>query len=472
MTFWTITAKDLYLLARDRRTATNLLLLPLAFITIIGLTTGKLLGWQSSNQKLKVAAVDLTDYEAIGSAEFMKPPEGMSAAEGAEATTPEALSRDERKRETNRARHIVTDIVNGVQMRQGVEVRPLEEWRKLRGLEPATGDPVATAKEMLANDDMNAALIFLPDFYRRFYHLKAVDLIARDAKDTSPESKLGKSGIELLTKDAQTSTAAAVQAIIGYQARDVLEPVLFYRDGEWTIQERASKDFQRAFGPVQRMTTDPPPKLLPPKQDGSSALGNDAYQDLVPSYTTMFVFFLVNLMARSFIAEREIGTLRRLRAAPISGWSIMLGKTLPFLMLSLAQTTILFLAGKVLFGMEWGPQPWLLLPVIFATSCAATGLGLLIATLVRSDSQVSAYATTTVIILAGISGCFMPRKWLPDLMQQVSLATPHAWALIAYDQILSNAVPNALIVWQCVGMLLAFAAGFFLLGGWRFRGAD
>src|SRR5690606_32755117 len=144
----------------------------------------------------------------------------------------------------------------------------------------------------------------------------------------------------------------------------------------------------------------------------------------------------------------------------------------PFFIVSLLQTALLFLAGRLLFGMSWGERPAMLLPIIVATSAAATGLGLLIATLVRSDAQVSAYATTAVIVLAGISGCFMPRKWLPDLMQQISLATPHAWALIAYDQLLSTTNPDLETVWQCAAVLLAFAVGFFVLGGVRFKTVD
>ena len=136
------------------------------------------------------------------------------------------------------------------------------------------------------------------------------------------------------------------------------------------------------------------------------------------------------------------------------------------------ESALLFVAGKFLFGMSWGEHPWMLVPVIVATSCAATGLGLLIATLVGSDAQVSAYSTTVVIILAGISGCFMPRQFLPDLMLQISLATPHAWALIAYEQLLSSGRPNLQTVWQCVGMLLMFAVGFFVAGGIRFSTQD
>jgi ABC-type Na+ efflux pump permease subunit len=80
--------------------------------------------------------------------------------------------------------------------------------------------------------------------------------------------------------------------------------------------------------------------------------GNRVYQFFIPSYTVLFVFFLVNIMGRSFLDERDMGTLRRLRLSPISATSILIGKTLPFMVLSLVQTSILMISGKLLFGMS------------------------------------------------------------------------------------------------------------------------
>jgi ABC-2 type transport system permease protein len=193
------------------------------------------------------------------------------------------------------------------------------------------------------------------------------------------------------------------------------------------------------------------------------------YEYLVPSYTVMFVFFIVQQMARSLIGERDSGTLNRLLGVPVSRTALMLGKAVPFLMISLAQTAVLFLAGKVLFQMSWGEHPWMLAPVIICTSLAATSLGLVVATAVRTDSQVTAYGTLLVLVLAGISGCLMPRSWQPELMQQLGLVTPHAWALIAYDQLLSRDVTRLHVVWNCCAALIGFALSFFAVAWWRFR---
>lgn len=204
---------------------------------------------------------------------------------------------------------------------------------------------------------------------------------------------------------------------------------------------------------------------LKPVESGS----NYIYQILVPAYTVMFSFFLINIMANSFITERNLGTLRRLQAAPILPLELLLGKTMPFFFVSLVQSGILFLSGKLLFGMSWGVYPFLLIPVIVSTSVSATSLGLMLATYVRTQSQVAAYANFLVITLAGISGCYMPRDWLPELMQTVSLATPHAWALIAYQQLLTQEHPNILVVGQCCAALVGFGSLYFTLGSLRFK---
>jgi len=264
---------------------------------------------------------------------------------------------------------------------------------------------------------------------------------------------------------------AALQAILPDSARragarDKVRDLLLGKGN-------ADADDEAGQSPVDvdaRSDDAPSDKAQAASDPRKSSTRNPVYQTIVPGYTVMFAFFLVNIMARSFITERELGTLSRLRIAPISAVDLLLGKTLPFLVISLTQTVVLFLFGRLLFGMSWGSQPWLLLPIVFCTSLAATGLGLLIATLVKTDSQVSAYANFLVITLAGISGCFMPRDWLPVTMQNVSLATPHSWALIAYGQALTNDSPNLGVIARSCGMLCAFAGVFFLTGCWKFRG--
>jgi ABC-type multidrug transport system permease subunit len=137
---------------------------------------------------------------------------------------------------------------------------------------------------------------------------------------------------------------------------------------------------------------------------------------------------------------------------------------------SLFQGVFLLVAGKLVFGMRWGPESWSLLhqtmalfPVVFCTSMAAMGLALLIASLARTETQVAIYGTPLVLILAGMSGCLMPRDLMPETMKQLSLVTPHAWALDAYMQLLLNPSPDLTRVALACLVLAGFGLAFLTL---------
>jgi ABC-type Na+ efflux pump permease subunit len=202
------------------------------------------------------------------------------------------------------------------------------------------------------------------------------------------------------------------------------------------------------------------------KEEGRGLLKRGAvrYQLLVPSYLVMFAFFLVLTVGWLFVAERRQGTMTRLTAAPVARWQILAGKLLPCLVLSLFQGFFILAAGRLVFDMSWGADPWWLVPLVAATSLAAMGLAMLIAAIAKTETQVAIYGTLLVLVLAGLSGCLMgDRELMPDQMQTLSLVTPHAWALNAYRELLTAAHPNLHIVRMACGVLAAFGVGFLTL---------
>jgi ABC-type Na+ efflux pump permease subunit len=207
--------------------------------------------------------------------------------------------------------------------------------------------------------------------------------------------------------------------------------------------------------------------------EGPLQRGATRYQVLVPSYTVMFAFSLVLTVGWLFVSERRQGTLKRLRAAPLSRWQILAGKLIPCLALSLIQGIFLLAAGKLVFGMQWGPRNWSLahqllwlVPLVASTSFAAMGISLLVAAWARSEVQVAIAGTLLVLGLALISGCLVPRDLMPDTVQQLTLITPHAWALDAYAQLFLNPEPNVDMVRNSCLALSGFGAGFVLLAWW------
>ena len=63
MSAWHITLKDLLLLSRDKRALVLLLVLPLMFISIVGMSTGQLLTRDENSERFKIVVVDLNNSE-------------------------------------------------------------------------------------------------------------------------------------------------------------------------------------------------------------------------------------------------------------------------------------------------------------------------------------------------------------------------------------------------------------------------
>lgn len=428
MGFLEITRKDLTLLVRDRRALVVLLLLPMAFICILGLSTGRLLGWRNDNQLLKIGVVDNCE-----------------------------------------SRH--SELV-------------IERMQSIDGIKTVRVASLAQVEEQLSDRDLTAAVVIGEGFQSKVEVLNPQDIF--DVSEARMKIGLDDVDVRVLSRPAGAMVQSIVDQLVLFCTLQAVLPdaarrsevkskvanLLLGNSSTEPDEPESNNDSDTEVKPISKLATsqhDTTAETAPQNDDDSTEPRNPVYQTLVPAYTVMFAFFLVPIMGRSFIAERELGTLRRLRIAPISAIDLVLGKTIPFLVISLAQSAALFLFGRLLFGMSWGTQPWLLFPIVACTSLSATGMGLLIATLVRTDSQVSAYANFLVITLAGISGCFMPRDWLPELMQTVSLGTPHAWSLIAYHEALTSQAPDGTEIAKACGVLSLFAVTLAAFGCWKMQ---
>jgi ABC-2 type transport system permease protein len=268
--------------------------------------------------------------------------------------------------------------------------------------------------------------------------------------------------VHVSTEPTLTNLEAIVEIIVRSEVLRAVVPEVLRKNA-------FIRNYIRAHQRIASSEPSPSPDLHAPQPPKLRGYGSIVYQTIVPSYTVLFTFFLVTMMASSFLTERETGTLRRLQTLPVASVELMAGKTLPFLFISLGQGALLFLAGKLLFGMSWGRHPALLMLVMLCTSLSAASLGLLSATLVRTHGQVSTVATLIIIVMAGMSGCFMPRGWLPLSMQQASLITPHAWALMAYNQLLNTQKADVNRVLRCCLMLAGLSSAYLVLGWLRFR---
>ena len=193
----------------------------------------------------------------------------------------------------------------------------------------------------------------------------------------------------------------------------------------------------------------------------------DQFQQNAAGYTVMGVFFIAAVMIESIFRERRSGAMRRLRAAPMGRTPIVLSKLAPFYVVNLIQTVIMFAIARLAFGLDLGFIPALVV-VSAALALAATGLGIALAGVARSETQGTGLAVIVVLTTSALGGVMVPRFIMPEAMQQIGNITPQAWAVQGYQDVLVRGQGLG-GVWLEAGVLLIFAVVFTAIGIWRFR---
>lgn len=319
-------------------------------------------------------------------------------------------------------------------------------------------EDLETAHRLAEEADLGTALVIGKGFQAAAQKLELIDLV--DFPNGRLSRGLQSFDIQVVHGSILPWAREPLEQMLYYGALQVLVPATIER---FALVRSYIRSY-RARHPLPEVPSAARPMVsfVPP--------ADVIYRTLVPSFVVMFTFFLINIMAFSFVAEWNQGTMQRIQVAPLGGTRIVLGKVLPFFIVSVCQAMLLLAAGYLLFGMPLGEYPAMLLVPLLATSACAASLGFLVAALVRSEAQVTSLTTLIVLGMAAVSGGIMPRMWMPALMRQISLyVAPGAWSLVAYHELLRPEGPELSRVWSCGLMLLLFAAAYFGAGLFFFR---
>ncbi len=136
--------------------------------------------------------------------------------------------------------------------------------------------------------------------------------------------------------------------------------------------------------------------------------------------------------AVSIVREKEVGTIEQVRMAPIGTFSFVVGKSIPYFLISLVSAALIILAAMLLFGLPMRGN-WLSLLVALSLFIAgALGTGLLIST-VAETQQVAFQAAMLSSFLPTLmlSGFIFPISSMPAALQAVTYIVPARYFLIA-----------------------------------------
>ena len=127
----------------------------------------------------------------------------------------------------------------------------------------------------------------------------------------------------------------------------------------------------------------------------------------------------VTLIASAITREREVGTLSQLMVTPLRQTEIVIGKVIPYLVISMFLIGSTILVGSLHFGVKFH-QPLLLSITCFLFLLFSLGLGLLISAFSRTQTQAIQISIFVLLPVMLLSGAFAPLSQLPRPVRIVS----------------------------------------------------
>lgn len=181
-----------------------------------------------------------------------------------------------------------------------------------------------------------------------------------------------------------------------------------------------------------------------------------------------WVFIPLFGISALFAYERQQGTLRRLLTTPTSKATFLLGTISGQVVMALVQMSLLILFGMFALQLKWGREPFALFVLLTCAALAAGAIGTTMGTFIKTEGQASGLSIMTGMVMALLGGCWYPLELFPAAVQNIVKILPTTWAMQGLlDLVLRNG--NLIDILLESGVLLGFAAVFFIIGVMRFR---
>lgn len=177
---------------------------------------------------------------------------------------------------------------------------------------------------------------------------------------------------------------------------------------------------------------------------------------------------MVPLTAFSLVRERERGTIEQLVVTPLRASEVLIGKTIPYVLIGLADAVLILAAGTLWFGV---PAPTNFGALFLSTMLfvvVALSVGVLVATLVTTQQQAALSAQFALVPNILLSGFMFPIASMPEPMQWFTAILPMRYFLVIVRGIMMKDL-GIFDLWDQILPLATLGSVIFTISWLRFR---
>ena len=181
--------------------------------------------------------------------------------------------------------------------------------------------------------------------------------------------------------------------------------------------------------------------------------GTDVWYTVPSLIAVISLLIGLILTALSVARERELGTFDQLMVSPLRTHEILIGKTVPPLMIGLVHATVYVLAALFVFEVPLRGSLLLLYPSLIIYLAAVIGVGLFISSLSTTQQQaiLGAFLFAAPAIL--LSGFATPIENMPAWLQPLTMVNPLRHFLVVVKGVFLKGLPASEVLLNTVPLI-------------------
>jgi ABC-2 type transport system permease protein len=183
----------------------------------------------------------------------------------------------------------------------------------------------------------------------------------------------------------------------------------------------------------------------------------------VPGIITILLMLVSAMMTSISIArEKETGTMEVLLVSPLKPHQIIIGKVMPYVLLSFINAVIILIMSYFVFNVPMQGNLILLLVETILFIILALSLGIFIST-VSNNQQTAMMLSMFALMLPTIllSGFIFPIENMPEVLQWLSVLMPPRWFIVIIKSIMLKG-SGLFYFWKETLILMGMTAVFIM----------
>ncbi len=225
-------------------------------------------------------------------------------------------------------------------------------------------------------------------------------------------------------------------------------------------------DYNREFAGISSTTN----MMIRPEVRMFYNPGLKSHFMFVPGVITLIMILICALMTSVTITrEKEFGTMEVLLVSPLKPVQIILGKVMPYFLLSFIDVVVILILSWLVFGLPVKGSLILFLAESMLYILMSLSLGILISTVSKTMQQ-AIFISLVGMMLPTIllSGFIFPIENMPEVYGWISSILPPRYFIVIIKNIMIKGT-GFLYVWKETVILIVFTAAFIGLSVRNFK---